>query len=386
MNILVMVNDMMLPNKGGGAPRVDSIVRALVKEGHNVVLFAPFETELMHAEKELGCKLVNMKFIPRRDPKKILKTAFYTPFLTLKVLYLIKKHKIDVIFAHNIMSGFPAMIGSKVYRIPFAFDPTDFIAEYIPQNNIFGKFLYKTANHFEVTTAKKSDVLITNTKAIKDELEKKHNKNVYVVYDSVNFKMFHPEEYTKDSRFVYILQGGMDLQDGLQILVPVIKILKEQIEDFQVWLVGDGNAIPALQESIKKEGLEKYFWFSGWVPQDKVREYMCRSDVGLVILPREVSGKIRLTLRMLEYWACKKPVVAPRLEAVTEVVNEENGLFYEAEDAKSLANSMLKIYSDKDLRDLLGKNGFVSVKDFDSELQGRRIVDIMKNEGLLKPN
>lgn len=386
MNILVTVNDMIMPNKGGGAPRVDSIAKALVKEGHKVYVFAPFGCDLKEAEKELGYKIINMKFIARRDPKKIIKTAMHTPSLTFKMIKYVRKYKINLIFAHNIMSGFPAMIAAKIYGIPIVFDPTDFIAEYIPKKNILWRTVYKTVNYLEELTAKKSNILMTNTKAIKNELEKKHKRNVPVVYDSVDFNKFYPMKVKKNNKFTYIMQGGMDMQDGLGILIPVVKELKGKIDNFQVWIVGDGNAVPILNEQIKNEGLEDYFWFSGWVSQDKVREYTCKSDVGLVILPKDVSGKIRLTLRMLEYWACSKAVIAPRLEAVTEVVNENNGLLYEAENVKSLTDTMLKVYKDEKLKEKLSKEGYKAVKDFAAELQGKRVVEIIKKEGLLKSN
>lgn len=383
MNILVTVNDMIMPNKGGGAPRVDSIAKALVKEGHKVYVFAPFGCDLKEAEKALGYKAINMKFIARRDPKKIIKTAMYTPSLVLKMIKYVRKYKIKLIFAHNIMSGFPAMIAARLNRIPIVFDPTDFIAEYIPRKNMMWRAVHKTANYFEGLTTKKADILITNTKTIKNELERKHKRKVYVVYDSVDFKTFHPMKIKKNKRFTYVMQGGMDMQDGLGILVPVVKELKEKMDNFQISIVGDGNAIPTLKDQINKEGLQDYFWFSGWVSQDEVREQTCKSDVGLVILPKEISGKIRLTLRMLEYWACGKAVIAPRLEAVTEVVNENNGLLYEAGSINSLNKNMLKIYKDKDLREKLSRNGFETVKDFDGELQGQRLVSIIKKEGLL---
>lgn len=382
MNILVMVNDMILPNKGGGAPRVDSIAKALVKEGHNVVVFAPFDCDLIEVEKQLGYKVVNMKFIPRRDPKKVMKTVFYTPSLIFRTLFLVKKHDIDLVFAHNIMSGFPAMVSAKVYGLPFAFDPTDFIAEYVPRRTLFGKLVYKFANYFENLTARKSDVLMTNTFALKNELERRHNRKVPVVYDSIDFNVFYPSS-SKNKKFAYILQGGMDRQDCLEILVPAVNKLKDKVQNFEVLIIGDGNAIPLLKKEVKDKGLESHFFFSGWVSQEEVRDYMSSSHVGLVILPKDVSGRSRLTLRMLEYWACKLAVIVPRLEAVEEVVNESNGCFYEAEDSKDLSSAMLRLYEDEELREELSEAGFSAVQDFRSEFQGKRVVSILKEKSLL---
>jgi len=180
-----------------------------------------------------------------------------------------------------------------------------------------------------------------------------------------------------------VLQGGMDPQDGLEILVPCMKILVNKIKNLEVWVVGDGKVIPDLKKEVKRNKLEKNFKFTGWVSQDEVRQYMSDADVGLVILPNRLSGRTRITLRTFEYWACNIPIIAPDLESMKEVAEDGvNCLFYKVEDPEDLAKQVIMLYKDKKLKEKIRKNGFKDSKKFDDNLLADKIVRICEKKFL----
>ncbi len=381
MNILLMVNDMMWPNRGGGAPRVDSVAKAFKRAGHKVVMFAPIGTDKKEAEEALGYEVIPMKYINRNDPKKIIKYGINNPFLTIKAIGIMRDKNIDLVFAHNAICGFPALVAAKLLKKKMVFDPTDFVAEFVSDsmgNKGFKKGLLNIVGQLEAWTIKNADRVITNTKTIAEILEKKYGRKVDVVYDCVNFDVFHPIKTKKEKEFTYILQGGMDPQDGLEILIPVAKELKKEKIKFKILLVGDGKVVPILKQKIEQEKMDEHFKFTGWVTQKEVNELTAKSDVGLVILPNKLSGRVRLTLRALEYWACGKPIIAADLDAVREVVkHEENGLLYKAENTYSLTQQMIKINKDKKLYNKIARNGKEKVKEFESKRLGDQIANII---------
>lgn len=380
MNILLMVNDMVWPNRGGGAPRVDAVAKAFKRAGHNIAMFAPIGTTRSEAEQALGYEVMPMKYVDRNDPKKIMKYAISNPSLILKTMGIMKRKNVDVVFAHNSICGFPALIAAKFLNRKMVFDPTDFQAEFIADSvgrKGLKKHFFKAVGKAEAWVIKNADKVITNTKTIAGMLENKYGRKVEVVYDCVNFEIFHPIKTKKGNDFTYIIQGGMDPQDGLEILVPAAKQVKEKTR-FKIMLVGDGKVVPSLKQKINQEQLNDHFKFTGWVTQKEVNELTAKSDVGLAILPNKLSGRTRLTLRALEYWACGKPIIAANLDAIREVVKHgENGLLYEPENPNSLAQQMIKISKDKKLYSKLAKNGYKSVQEFDSKKLGDKIVNII---------
>ncbi|MDD5331707.1 MAG: glycosyltransferase family 4 protein [Candidatus Nanoarchaeia archaeon] len=376
-NVLLVVNDMIIPNKGGGAPRVYAIARAFKRKGYNTFLFSPFEGSEEEVSSKTGINFVKMKYIDRNDKKKIVKYAVYNPFLFIKLLRIVKKNKIDLIFVHNAICGFPSLLVGKILNIPVIFDPTDFVAEFVRDTKGFKGFLSNLAGFFEGWTMRNADKVISNTKFIKKYLEDKYHREVEIVYDGVDLNKFYSSRKRNNKKFVVVIQGGMDPQDGLEILVPCVKLVINQIKNFECWVVGDGKMLPILKEQVKTNNLSRNFKFTGWVSQDEVRQYMSDADIGLVILPDRLSGKIRITLRTFEYWACNLPIIAPNLTSIKEVVRDkENGLLYRVENAGDLAEKILILYHDDKLREKIRKNGFIDSKKFNDNLLADEIVSI----------
>ncbi|MDH5771016.1 MAG: glycosyltransferase, partial [Candidatus Bathyarchaeota archaeon] len=104
--------------------------------------------------------------------------------------------------------------------------------------------------------------------------------------------------------------------------------------------------------------LEKHFFFSGWIPFEKVPNFISACDLGLVILPDINSARIRVTLKGFEYWACEKPIVVSDLPALREIVPPwETGLFYKPGDPKDLAEKICLLLEDRYMSKKMGKTG-----------------------------
>ena len=104
--------------------------------------------------------------------------------------------------------------------------------------------------------------------------------------------------------------------------------------------------------------MDDRFFFSGWVTQAHVAEYIHAADLGLVILPDVLSARGRVTLKEFEYWACGIPAVLPRLPALQEVVGGESAsLFYTPGSATDLAEKVNTLLADDERRQKMGRVG-----------------------------
>jgi glycosyltransferase involved in cell wall biosynthesis len=75
--------------------------------------------------------------------------------------------------------------------------------------------------------------------------------------------------------------------------------------------------------------------------------------------------------------AAGKPIVAARAAAVPEVVSD--GLLVEPENPEALAEAILRLYRDPDLRHSLGSSGLKSVEKFDMHrVAGQFLAEIAK--------
>ena len=66
--------------------------------------------------------------------------------------------------------------------------------------------------------------------------------------------------------------------------------------------------------------------------------------------------------KLFQYMYFKKPLISSDCKSLEKLILEENcGLIFKDRDSKDLANKIIKLYSNSDLRKQLGENGHNSV-------------------------
>ena len=81
--------------------------------------------------------------------------------------------------------------------------------------------------------------------------------------------------------------------------------------------------------------------------------------------------------KLLEYMACRRPVVAPRRPPVTEIITDgENGLLFTGGDDRDLARALERILDDQTLREKLSGAGYERVRrEHPASATRRRILE-----------
>ncbi len=94
---------------------------------------------------------------------------------------------------------------------------------------------------------------------------------------------------------------------------------------------------------------------------DQSKKAALFNSLDVLVLP---SKNESFGLVFLEAWSCRKPVIGASIGAVRDVVTDgHDGLIVLPDDANDLADKMSTLLSDKNLRERLGENGFIKVKE-----------------------
>lgn len=113
-------------------------------------------------------------------------------------------------------------------------------------------------------------------------------------------------------------------------------------------IVGDGPARRELEELGAALGLGDRVWFTGVVPRERVPEHVAAFDIALQ--PAVVA--YASPLKLFEYLALSKAIVAPRLPNIEEVLtDEDNAVLFDPADPKGLEQALTRLAHDADLRD-----------------------------------
>ena len=158
---------------------------------------------------------------------------------------------------------------------------------------------------------------------------------------------------------------------GIDILIETAKILP----DINFLIVGG-------TESDQKKYREKIHVKSiknvsiiGHYPPSIIPQFLKAADI--LVLPN--SGKEKIScyytspLKMFEYMAAARPIVATDLPSLREILNEENAILVKPDDPKALAEGIKVALEDKELAKRISEKAFEDVQQYSWEKRAERI-------------
>jgi glycosyltransferase involved in cell wall biosynthesis len=171
--------------------------------------------------------------------------------------------------------------------------------------------------------------------------------------------------------------------DGIEYLIEAAPRIIEEKGDIRFLIIGHGLWGEHLPELVREKGIEEYFIFTGKVPWERLYVFVNAFDVATAPYSKAINFQSgRSSLKILEYFACKKPVVASRTEVIPEVVDLSRrglGIAVKPENASALAEAILLLLRDNELRRKMGEEGRAYVERERSwKIVAQKTQDIMQ--------
>ncbi len=176
------------------------------------------------------------------------------------------------------------------------------------------------------------------------------------IHHFINTGRFRPDSTVRrevrqalgvNDEFVVVAIAYLIEDKGIDVAVRAIAALPERV---MLWVVGDGPELGNLQTLARSLGLERRLRFLG--PRAQVEPFLQGADCFVCpSLWAEAAGLVNL-----EAMACGLPVVASRIGGIPELVrHEETGLLFTPGDHDELAQRLLGLLRDEQLRSVLGQ-------------------------------
>ncbi len=148
--------------------------------------------------------------------------------------------------------------------------------------------------------------------------------------------------------------GTMNRWQGIDRFPEVIRTVLAQRNDVSFLFVGDGEFRAELETICRAEGFSDRVIFTGRKPHGEVADLVAAMDI-TVLLNSNAYGS---PMKVFEYLAMGKAVIAPSVEPVLEVLRDgETGLLIPPGDAAAMARQILRLAADRELRGRLGTAG-----------------------------
>jgi len=275
-----------------------------------------------------------------------------------KIKKIIKEFSPDIVHAHysssygllGALCGFSPLIisvyGADVYNFPDK------------------SFIHKKIFKYNLS---KSQKILSTSSSMACEIKKFTSKEIEITpfgIDVEKFKPFIVESIFKPGDIVVGTIKTLEKKYGVEYLIRAFRLVKDSINDLQLKLlvVGDGSLKNHLKEVAKNLSLEKDIVFTGYISPVEIPKYHNMIDVFVAL---SIEDSESFGVAVLEALACEKPVVVSNVSGFSEVVqNNLTGLIVERKNIQEAANAILKLVTDKDLRDEIGRRGRAHVSQY----------------------
>ncbi|NLN32164.1 MAG: glycosyltransferase family 4 protein [Flavobacteriaceae bacterium] len=234
----------------------------------------------------------------------------------------------------------------KIIEFHFNFDISPF--------RIFNqkKSLKNFRNFLQIKSLKKKVdrfdklVVLTEEDAV---VWRKYFQNIHVITNPITINSEHINASLKSK--VTLAVGRLTQQKGFDYLIDAWKTVHENQPDWKLQIYGEGELQDALNRQIQKNGLEDVVEIKD--PVKNIEQVYEQSS--LFVLSSRFEGFV---LSLLEAMSCALPVVSFDCKyGPTQLIQYgENGFLVPLGNTKILAEKILEVLKDEDLRNSMGKS------------------------------
>ena len=147
---------------------------------------------------------------------------------------------------------------------------------------------------------------------------------------------------------------------------------------------GEPEPRARLETMARTLGVHARVHFVGPVPPSDRWRYLADASVCALPLTRSAFGaSFTSPLKLFEYMAAARPIVASDLPAVREVLRDgENALLVPPEDPTALAAALRRVRTDRELANRLAAQAASDVRAYTWEARGTRILEFLRQLGV----
>jgi glycosyltransferase involved in cell wall biosynthesis len=329
--------------------------------------------------------LPNCHLIQDRSESRILERAWYT--LTGRSRKLMREMESlapVLLHAHFGVEGVYALPFAQRLKIPLVttfhgFDATKSLKELIKNGKIAWFRYVANMNNLK----QHGNCFIAVSKFIRDRLIERGfpSNRIIVHYIGIDPERFTPDN-KKDDGHTILTVGRLVEKKGTEYLIKSVAEIQREVPDVQLEIVGDGPLRSSLEKLTLELGIAKHVVFRGTLSYDNVADVM--KKVSIFCLP-SITAKDGdsegMVLVLLEAAASGKPVVGTFHGGIPEAVcNGENGFLVPERDVDALANRLILLLKNQELRREMAKEGRKLVeRDFNISKQSHKLEQLYQH-------
>lgn len=363
-----ITGNILKPTSPGGAGLVVyNLAVQMAKRGHEIYVFTTAQNEDDSISRYGNITIIRYKSNFTIGQGPIALKHLTKPFFS----------SIDLDIAHSHIGNLPAPIGGAIYakrkNVPFVITHHgDWIGDYGTFCRRAGVFFY---NHLLCNwLCSQSDRIIALSKShlAGSKVLRKYQDRTTIIPNGINPRDFEIPQSQDDCKTtlnlpldtkIVLFLGSLTPRKGPQILLNAMKSVIRRHPDTYLVLSGSGSLKENLIETATTTSLKDSVIFTGYVPENLKSSYYRAADI--FVLP-SLSEAFPLTL--LEAGAAGLPIIATDVGGISDILHDGiNGYIAKTGDSEDLADKILSLLGDDELREEMGKKGQMLAKQYSWE-------------------
>ncbi len=275
----------------------------------------------------------------------------------IKVTRIIKDGNFQILHSHGSKANMVATIVKIFYKIPVVTTVhSDYRLDYM--GSFFRTYTLGLINRVALRFI---DYYIAVSSNFKEMLISRNFNpdKIFILYNGTDFsqplKVYDKTEFLRkyslsfdDNDIIIGILARLDPVKGLDIFLKGAQLILKKYPSTKFLIAGEGDLKSSLKKLSKELGIAESVFFLGWVTDPY--EFMSAVDIPVLT---SISESFSYTI--LESAMLKKTAVSSNVGGISDLIDHgENGFLFEPKDYKMLAEYILKLIENKELRKTMG--------------------------------
>jgi glycosyltransferase involved in cell wall biosynthesis len=369
------------PEVNAPASRTYEHCRQWVRAGHEVtvitcapnhprgVVYEGYRNRLWQEERRDGIRVIRLWTFVTANEGFLKRTLGYVSFMVACMLAAPFLPKADVVLTtspqfFNGLAGYPV---SRMKRAAWVLEIRDLWPESIVVlGSLKNRVLIRRLEWLELFAYRKADAIVPNTDSFARYMVAKgiSSEKIEVIKNGVDLSFFQPlrgenplrAELGLEGKLVFAYFGTLGMAHGLDTVLVAAQLLREHPQ-IVFLLVGDGAERKRLIELRESRGLSNVVILDQQ-PKARMPTLWDLASASIVHLKKSPLFETVLPSKIFESMAMERPIVlGVEGEAAQLVTAARAGVVFEPENARQLADAVLRLASDPGAARRMGASG-----------------------------
>ena len=343
--------------------RVENEIESLAKKGHFVQILClnkKRKRPLIEIKNNLTIHRIPISALIYKSSIACLKVGIYFQFWKTNIQKIHKLHgPFDAIHIHDLQLLKVGYYFKKQTNCKLVIDLHEnwpaLLEISTHTQNALGKLFFSRNqwNRYEKKYLSLADKIIVVVDEAKHRIENLgiSKDKIHVVTNALNLAHYEFEvQKPIDDKIVFVYGGGINKHRGLQNIINAIPYITTNIP-FEVWIIGEGNYLPALKQLAEHLNINEKVVFYGWKNQNELLKLISQAHVALI--PHLLSDHTNSTIphKLFQYMYAGIPILSSDCAPLKRIIEETNsGLIYSEKSYEDIAEKMSHFINDRNFK------------------------------------